>query len=173
MFDPHVCTYQVVTYHLQQYETYLYNIFCYILTLFYVCGTYFSTCIYKTATSIRTFYHKDLISWKSIIIKKTFQIENATLYKNAHGFEPIKQFCVFLLSCTDLICHRRILRVGKILSKTYTKINSNTKIVGNLYTTFQNHFFSFFHVWCNGVQSLDRSVEKNPEAHRSKEFQNR
>lgn len=64
--------------------------------------------------------------------------------KNAHGFEPIKQFCVFLLSCTDLICHRRILRVGKILSKTYTKINSNTKIVGNLYTAFQNHFFLSF-----------------------------
>ena len=141
MFDPHVCTYQVVTYHLQQYETYLYNIFCYILTLFYVCGTYFSTCFYKKATSIRTFYHKNLIPCKSVIIKKTFQIENATLYKNAHGFEPIKQFCVFLLSCTDLICHRRILRVGKILSKTYTKINSNTKIVGNLYTAFQNHFF--------------------------------
>lgn len=138
----------------------LWNIFQYMLFI-------------KKATSIRTFYHKDLIPWKSIIIKKTFQIENATLYKNAHGFEPIKQFCVFLLSCTDLICHRRILRVGKILSKTYTKINSNTKIVGNLYTTFQNHFFSFFHVWCNGVQSLDRSVEKNPEAHRSKEFQNR
>lgn len=109
----------------------LWNIFQYMLFI-------------KTATSIRTFYHKNLIPCKSVIIKKTFQIENATLYKNAHGFEPIKQFCVFLLSCTDLICHRRILRVGKILSKTYTKINSNTKIVGNLYTAFQNHFFLSF-----------------------------
>lgn len=145
MFDPHVCTYQVVTYHLQQYKTYLYNIFCYILTLFYVCGTYFSTCIYKKSYQYKNFLPQGSYFMKVNNNKKNFfKKKNATLYKNAHGFEPIKQFCVFLLSCTDLICHRRILRVGKILSKTYTKINSNTKIVGNLYTAFQNHFFLSF-----------------------------
>lgn len=95
MFDPHVCTYQVVTYHLQRYETYLYNIFCYILTLFYVCGTYFSTCIYKKATSMRTFYHKNLISWKSILIKKNFSNRKCNIVQKCAWFWAHKAVLCF------------------------------------------------------------------------------
>lgn len=91
---------------MQQKETSRYNIFCYTLTLFYNCGTYFSpcTCIYKTATSIWIFYHKDLISWKSLKKKNFFKkkMQRFICKKNAHGFEPIKLLCIYIYVPTIL-----------------------------------------------------------------------
>lgn len=173
MFDPHVCTYQVVTYHLQQYETYLYNIFCYILTLFYVCGTYFSTCIYKKSYQYKNFLPQGSYSMKVNNNKKNFS----------------NRKCNIVQKCTWFWAHKAVLRFPTILHwLDLPQKNSSSwqNLVENLHQdklkhqncwqfihSFSKPFFSFFHVWCNGVQSLDRSVEKNPEAHRSKEFQNR
>lgn len=138
----------------------LWNIFQYMLFI-------------KKATSIRTFYHKDLISWKSIIIKKNFS----------------NRKCNIVQKCTWFWAHKAVLRFPTILHwLDLPQKNSSSwqNLVENLHQdklkhqncwqfthSFSKPFFSFFHVWCNGVQSLDRSVEKNPEAHRSKEFQNR
>lgn len=138
----------------------LWNIFQYMLFI-------------KKATSIRTFYHKDLISWKSIIIKKNFS----------------NRKCNIVQKCTWFWAHKAVLRFPTILHwLDLPQENSSSwqNLVENLHQdklkhqncwqfihSFSKPFFSFFHVWCNGVQSLDRSVEKNPEAHRSKEFQNR
>lgn len=138
----------------------LWNIFQYMLFI-------------KKATSIRTFYHKDLISWKSIIIKKNFS----------------NRKCNIVQKCTWFWAHNAVLRFPTILHwLDLPQENSSSwqNLVENLHQdklkhqncwqfihSFSKPFFSFFHVWCNGVQSLDRSVEKNPEAHGSKEFQNR
>lgn len=138
----------------------LWNIFQYMLFI-------------KKATSIRTFYHKDLISWKSIIIKKNFS----------------NRKCNIVQKCAWFWAHKAVLRFPTILHwLDLPQENSSSwqNLVENLHQdklkhqncwqfihSFSKPFFSFFHVWCNGVQSLDRSVEKNPEAHRSKEFQNR
>lgn len=173
MFDPHVCTYQVVTYHLQQYETYLYNIFCYILTLFYVCGTYFSTCIYK-----KSYQYKNFLPQGSYFMK---------VNNNKKNFSNRK--CNIVQKCAWFWAHKAVLRFPTLLHwLDLPQKNSSSwqNLVENLHQdklkhqncwqfihSFSKPFFSFFHVWCNGVQSLDRSVEKNPEAHRSKEFQNR
>lgn len=64
----------------------LWNIFQYMLFI-------------KKATSIRTFYHKDLISWKSIIIKKNFS----------------NRKCNIVQKCTWFWAHKAVLRFPTIL----------------------------------------------------------
>lgn len=91
-----------------------------------------------------------------------------------------KRKCNIVQKCTWFWAHKAVVCIPTILHwLDLPQKNSSSwqNLVENLHQdklkhlncwqfihNFSKPFFSFFHVWCNGVQSLDRSVEKNPEA---------
>lgn len=152
------------------------------------------TCTISFVTYSHCFTFVEHIS-VHVIYKKSYQYKNflpqesysMKVNNNKKNFSNRK--CNIVQKCTWFWAHKAALRFPTILHwLDLPQKNSSSwqNLVENLHQdklkhqncwqfihSFSKPFFSFFHVWCNGVQSLDRSVEKNPEAHGSKEFQNR